>query len=313
MKTINELTGIEKTAYIVRIMGWDKVKAAFKSFDRATIEEIEKHIPDHAIMKELANELMTEFTHLVSNTVSSSESFSLLQAWDEEKTGSPNAAVKKLDGFVKLSQMSEEDILEFLSTESMINKVMILKNLPTELSQRVYALFDTKSKADYAIEAAVATELTEAQLSSVNDAIEARLAKGISKETSSMDKLLSLTDVVEEEELNEMLKLLPEDIATIIKENTLTFSIIASQDISVLSAIFDEVSTDDTAQAICGQPEDFQQKILSTFTPNKASDVEYAIDSVANPDDKKATSAAHRTVIAIAKDLQKKETISIVR
>ncbi|PSV01111.1 FliG C-terminal domain-containing protein [Photobacterium kishitanii] len=313
MKNIGELTGIEKIAYIVRIIGWDKVKVAFKSFDRETIEAIEKHIPAHAIMKDLANELMADFTHLVANTVSSSDDFSLLDAWDEEKNGSPNVVSRKLDGFVKLSQKSEKEIFEFLSSESMINKVVILKSLPIELSQRVFALFDTDSKASYAIEAASATELTDEHLISINSAIEKRLANSTGKTVTSIDKLLSLTDIVDEDELNIMLEKLPVDLAKVIRDNTLTISIIAAQDIKVLSAIFDEISSDDTAQAICGMPIEFQNKVLETLTPTRKADIKYAIESVANPNDKKATSMAHRAVISVAKELLKKEEIFIVR
>lgn len=313
MSEQNTMTGFAKIAYLTRLLGKEAMVNYTNEFDRETVEKIQAAIPDTAVLKKDADELLEEFNNLVASVINDSAVSGLTDAWDEHRNDSLIKIPPEFTGLQKLAKLNVDELYDFIGDEDVLNQVVILNHLPIELAKGVFQKLTIEDKALFAVNAATVRDISEEQLKYIDTTIELRLEKGTTKPERPVDKILPFTDTIDENELNDLLERIPEDLADEIKANTITFSNVAAQSESVIGLIFDELSSDEAAQALCTQPEELKQKVLATCTNNRIKDIEYALKSTAKPDDDNATKNAHRRIVAAAKALQSAGTIVIER
>ena len=307
------MSGYAKIAFLTRLLGKDAMVRYTNYFNRDTVEKIQAEIPVTAVLKTDADALLEEFNNLVASVIDDSAVSGLIDAWDNHHNDSLIRIPPDLTGLQKLAKFSVDDLFNFIEEEEILNQVVILKNLPIDLAKGVFQKLDIDNKAEFTVCAATAKDIPNEQLKYIDHAIEARIDNGTVKPEKAIDKVLPFTDVVDEVELNELLSRLPEDLAEEIRVNTITISIIAAQSEKVIGLVFERLSADTIAQALCTQPEEFKNKVLATCTNNRVKEIEYSLKSVAKPNDTVAVKNAQREVITIAKSLQSTEEIVILR
>ncbi|UKA04616.1 FliG C-terminal domain-containing protein [Photobacterium damselae] len=313
MSNKNGMSGVAKIAYLTRLLGKDAMVAYTNEFDRDTVEKIQSEIPDSAVLKSDADDLLEEFNSLMVSVINDSAVSGLTDAWDQHRNESLIKISPEFTGLQKLAKLTVDELFDFIASEEVLNQVVILNHLPIELAKGVFQKLSLEEKAKFTINAATVSSISDEQLKHVDTIIDRRLEKGVSQPDRPVDKVLPFTDTIDENELNGLLEMIPDELAEEIKANTITFTIVAAQSTEVLGLIFDELSSDEAGQALCTQPEELKQKIFSTCTNNRIKDIEYAIKSVAKPDDSIATADSHRRVVAAAKLLQSNGTITIER
>ena len=313
MSEQSTMSGHAKIAYLTRLLGKEAMINYTNEFDRETVEKIQAAIPDSAVLKTDADDLLSEFNNLISSVINDSSVSGLTDAWEEHRIDSLIKIPPEFTGLQKLAKLSVDELFEFIGDEDILNQVVILNHLPMELAKGVFQKLNIEDKALFTINAATASEISDEQLKHIDITIESRLSKGTVKAERPIDKVLPFTDTVDETELNDLLDRIPEALAAEIKANTITFSNIADQSEETIGLIFDELSSDVAAQALCTQPPDLKSKVLASCTNNRIKDIEYALSSVARAEDTNATKDAHRQAVSAAKMLQGAGTIIIDR
>ena len=313
MNDTTQMTGYAKIAYLTRLLGKDVMVKYTNELDRETVEKIQAAIPDTAVLKTDADQLLEEFDFLMKSVINDIAVAGLTDAWDDNQSDSMISIPPDLTGLQKLAKFDIEKLHDFIKEEDILNQVVILNHLPIELAKGVFQKLSVNDKASFTVSAATAKDISDEQLKYIDHTIEDRLERGTAKTEKPIDKVLPFTDTVDEDELNKLLSLIPSDLATEIKNNTITFSNVSEQSEETLGLIFDQLSSDVVAQALCTLSDDFKSKVLSTCTNNRIKDIEYSIKSSARPDDADAVKTAHREVVATAKKLQSNGDIVINR
>jgi len=310
---IESLTSIEKLAYLFHILGKESAGKLIKGLDRTLAAEIDAHAPK-SVSKPVAEQILREF-NIAARSIADGEQILATDIWDNIKNnGSANVEKTEVqEGFRRLNDMSPENVQEFLSSQSIITKIVVIKNVSPEMGQALFDLMSTEERADYAIESQSANEVTELFTQKISDAICKTLDEKKKDSSSGLDTFLSFTDGMSDEKFEELCNSLPEELAAKIRASTLTFNVIANQDNSTLSQIIGDLKSEFIALILNTLSEQQKSFIVDDLTKNKREEVEFYSKNEKLMADSDKLSEAQRASILKAKDLASKSSIMIVR
>nr|CAH7326213.1 FliG_C domain-containing protein [Vibrio chagasii] len=310
---IESLTSIEKLAYLFHILGKESAGKLIKGLDRTLAAEIDAHAPK-SVSKPVAEQILREF-NIAARSIADGEQILATDIWDNIKNnGSANVEKTEVqEGFRRLNDMSPENVQEFLSSQSIITKIVVIKNVSPEMGQALFDLMSTEERADYAIESQSANEVTELFTQKISDAICKTLDEKKKDSSSGLDTFLSFTDGMSDEKFEELCNSLPEELAAKVRASTLTFNVIANQDNSTLSQIIGDLKSEFIALILNTLSEQQKSFIVDDLTKNKREEVEFYSKNEKLMADSDKLSEAQRASILKAKDLASKSSIVIVR
>lgn len=311
---INNLTGVEKIAILIRAVGVTECAPLIKSLTKEQIEHVEAAAPANTLVKQQVIDVLSEFNK-ITNLVVGGKQESLMDAYEELNYDSSGVRgnTRRMNGFKKLSSMPAGQVYELVKREMPIHQVVILLQLPQKLGGEVWAMMSAEERAVFTIESEDAAEASLEVLMDINAVLEERLSSSDEKSESNLEKIFGFTDGMEEDQLDEFIDKLPVEIAEKIRANVLTFSHVVEQDQKTMTAILASISTTNIAAAFCLLEESELTRIKGSLSTTKAQDVTYNIEKIINKDDKKAISEAQRAIIFEAKKLQNEKTIEIKR
>ncbi|MCY9860980.1 hypothetical protein OTK49_00295 [Vibrio coralliirubri] len=311
----NNLTGTQKIALLIRTVGYNAIVPNLRNLqlDDSIYAQIDNETPD-TISKSTALAVLREFNASASLVVGGKRE-SLLDAIEDMGMNTGNSAKlsRKMHGFKKLQTMSADEIHQLIINEQPLHKAIIMFELPEKVSVEIFSLMTLDEQAKLTMEADKAESPSNQTLSAINGMLEEKLANQSNKSVGNLERIFAFTDGMDEVQLNSYLEKLPEEIASKIRANVLTFTHITEQSEKVLIEILGESSSNDIAQAFCQSSEEILEKMTASLTKTKAQDVTFSIDKTVNKEDKKAISEAQRAIILRAKQLQSDGKIIIVR
>ncbi|CAH7156376.1 FliG C-terminal domain-containing protein [Vibrio alginolyticus] len=310
---IESLTSIEKLAYLFHILGKESAGKLIKGLDRTLAAEIDAHAPK-SVSKPVAEQILREF-NIAARSIADGEQILATDIWDNIKNnGSANVEKTEVqEGFRRLNDMSPENVQEFLSSQSIITKIVVIKNVSPEMGQALFDLMSTEERADYAIESQSANEVTELFTQKISDAICKTLDEKKKDSSSGLDTFLSFTDGMSDEKFEELCNSLPEELAAKVRASTLTFNVIANQENSTLSQIIGDLKSEFIALILNTLSEQQKSFIVDDLTKNKREEVEFYSKNEKLMADSDKLSEAQRASILKAKELASKSSIVIVR
>ncbi|MGR5557843.1 FliG C-terminal domain-containing protein [Vibrio fortis] len=310
---IESLTSIEKLAYLFHILGKESAGKLIKGLDRTLAAEIDAHAPK-SVSKPVAEQILREF-NIAARSIADGEQILATDIWDNIKNnGSANVEKAEVqEGFRRLNDMSPENVQEFLSSQSIITKIVVIKNVSPEMGQALFDLMSTEERADYAIESQSANEVTELFTQKISDAICKTLDEKKKDSSSGLDTFLSFTDGMSDEKFEELCNSLPEELAAKVRASTLTFNVIANQENSTLSQIIGDLKSEFIALTLNTLSEQQKSFIVDDLTKNKREEVEFYSKNEKLMADLDKLSEAQRASILKAKELASKSSIVIVR
>ncbi|ELP6119124.1 TPA: hypothetical protein I7730_14245 [Vibrio vulnificus] len=310
---IESLTSIEKLAYLFHILGKESAGKLIKCLDRTLATEIDAHAPK-SVSKPVAEQILREF-NIAARSIADGEQILAADIWDNFKNnGSPNVEKTEIqEGFRRLNDMSPENVKEFLSTQSIITKIVVIKNIKPEMGQALFDLMTTEERTEFAIESQSANEVSESFTQKISEAICKTLDEKKKETSSGLDTFLSFTDGMADDKFEEMCNNLPEELAEKVRASTLTFNVITSQDDSTLSKIVGDLKSEYVAVIVNTLNEHQKSFIIEDLTKNKREEVEFYLKNEKVMGDTEKLSEAQRTSIQKAKELASKGNIVIVR
>jgi flagellar motor switch protein FliG len=320
----NKLTGPQKAAIFLMLMGEEFTSEVYKYLDEEDIKRIGiemakiEYIPSEAVKKVL-EEANIEAKEMLGDLSLSPEEFlkqSLLKAYGE-KGKEIYEEIKKEIGpeiFKKLKKLDPKTIASFLANEHPQTIAIILVHLEPELAGQVIPYLPEKVRSEVLLRIALLNKVDPEIVQEISDALEEELQSiggALGKRIGGPEKAAEILSHagrdLEEELLTEIEDENP-SLAEEIRKYLFTFEDFLNVDDFAIQTLLREISTDDLKLALKGASEEVREKFLRNMSKRAADLLKEELEMM-GPVRITEVEKAQQNIIRIAKKLEQEGKI----
>lgn len=324
----NKLTGPQKAAIFLMLMGEEFTSEVYKYLDEEDIKRIGiemakiEYIPADAVKKVL-EEANIEVRDILGNINVSPEEFlkqSLLKAYGE-KGKELYEEIKKEIGpeiFKKLRKLDPKTIASFLANEHPQTIAIILVHLDPFLSGQVLQLLPERIRGDVLLRIALLDKVDPEIVKEISDSLEAELqsvggalGKKIGGPERAAEVLAHAGRELEEELLTEIEDENP-SLAEEIRKHLFTFEDFLKVDDFAIQTLLREISTDDLKLALKGASPEVKEKFFRNMSKRAADLLKEELELMP-PVRITEVEKAQQNIIRTAKKLEQEGKIVLTR
>jgi len=290
----NKLTGPQKAAIFLMLMGEEFTSEVYKYLDEEDIKRIGiemakvEYIPAEAV-KKILEEANIEVKEILGNVNVSPEEFlkqSLLKAYGE-KGKELYEEIKKEIGpeiFKKLRKLDPKTIASFLANEHPQTIAIILVHLDPYLSGQVLQLLPERIRGEVLLRIALLDKVDPEIVKEISDSLEAELqsvggalGKKIGGPEKAAEVLAHAGRTLEDELLTEIEDENPA-LAEEIRKHLFTFEDFLKVDDFAIQTLLREISTDDLKLALKGASPEVKEKFFRNMSKRAADLLKEELD-----------------------------------
>ena len=324
----NKLTGPQKAAIFLMLMGEEFTSEVYKYLDEEDIKRIGiemakiEYIPAEAVKKVL-EEANIEVKEILGNINVSPEEFlkqSLLKAYGE-KGKELYEEIKKEIGpeiFKKLRKLDPKTIASFLANEHPQTIAIILVHLDPYLSGQVLQLLPERIRGDVLLRIALLDKIDPEIVKEISDSLEAELqsvggvlGKKIGGPEKAAEILAHAGRTLEDELLTEIEDENPA-LAEEIRKHLFTFEDFLKVDDFAIQTLLREISTDDLKLALKGASPQVKEKFFRNMSKRAADLLKEELELMP-PVRITEVEKAQQNIIRTAKKLEQEGKIVLTR
>jgi flagellar motor switch protein FliG len=324
----NKLTGPQKAAIFLMLMGEEFTSEVYKYLDEEDIKRIGieiakvEYIPAEAV-KKILEEANIEIKEILGNINVSPEEFlkqSLLKAYGE-KGKELYEEIKKEIGpeiFKKLRKLDPKTIASFLANEHPQTIAIILVHLDPYLSGQVLQLLPEKIRGEVLLRIALLDKVDPEIVKEISDSLETELqsvggalGKKIGGPERAAEVLAHAGRTLEDELLTEIEDENPA-LAEEIRKHLFTFEDFLKVDDFAIQTLLREISTDDLKLALKGASPEVKEKFFRNMSKRAADLLKEELDLMP-PVRITEVEKAQQNIIRTAKKLEQEGKIVLTR
>jgi flagellar motor switch protein FliG len=324
----NKLTGPQKAAIFLMLMGEEFTSEVYKYLDEEDIKRIGiemakvEYIPAEAV-KKILEEANIEVKEILGNINVSPEEFlkqSLLKAYGE-KGKELYEEIKKEIGpeiFKKLRKLDPKTIASFLTNEHPQTIAIILVHLDPYLSGQVLQLLPERIRGEVLLRIALLDKVDPEIVKEISDSLEAELqsvggalGKKIGGPEKAAEVLAHAGRTLEDELLTEIEDENPA-LAEEIRKHLFTFEDFLKVDDFAIQTLLREISTDDLKLALKGASPEVKEKFFRNMSKRAADLLKEELDLMP-PVRITEVEKAQQNIIRTAKKLEQEGKIVLTR
>jgi flagellar motor switch protein FliG len=324
----NKLTGPQKAAIFLMLMGEEFTSEVYKYLDEEDIKRIGiemakvEYIPAEAV-KKILEEANIEVKEILGNVNVSPEEFlkqSLLKAYGE-KGKELYEEIKKEIGpeiFKKLRKLDPKTIASFLANEHPQTIAIILVHLDPYLSGQVLQLLPERIRGEVLLRIALLDKVDPEIVKEISDSLEAELqsvggalGKKIGGPEKAAEVLAHAGRTLEDELLTEIEDENPA-LAEEIRKHLFTFEDFLKVDDFAIQTLLREISTDDLKLALKGASPEVKEKFFRNMSKRAADLLKEELDLMP-PVRITEVEKAQQNIIRTAKKLEQEGKIVLTR
>jgi flagellar motor switch protein FliG len=324
----NKLTGPQKAAIFLMLMGEEFTSEVYKYLDEEDIKRIGiemakiEYIPTEAV-KRILEEANIEVKEVLGNVNISPEEFlkqSLLKAYGEKGKELYEEIKKEIgpETFKKLRKLDPKTIASFLANEHPQTVAIILVHLDPYLSGQVLHLLSERIRGEVLLRIALLDKVDPEIVKEISDSLEAELqsvggalGKKIGGPEKAAEVLAHAGRTLEDELLTEIEDENPA-LAEEIRKHLFTFEDFLKVDDFAIQTLLREISTDDLKLALKGASPEVKEKFFRNMSKRAADLLKEELDLMP-PVRITEVEKAQQNIIRTAKKLEQEGKIVLTR
>ncbi|PMP68185.1 MAG: flagellar motor switch protein FliG [Thermodesulfobacterium geofontis] len=324
----NKLTGPQKAAIFLMLMGEEFTSEVYKYLDEEDIKRIGiemakiEYIPAEAVKKVL-EEANIEVREILGNINVSPEEFlkqSLLKAYGE-KGKELYEEIKKEIGpeiFKKLRKLDPKTIASFLANEHPQTIAIILVHLDPYLSGQVLQLLPERIRGEVLLRIALLDKVDPEIVKEISDSLEAELQSvggALGKKIGGPEKAAEVLAHAGRELEDELLTEIEDEnpaLAEEIRKHLFTFEDFLKVDDFAIQTLLREISTDDLKLALKGASSEVKEKFFRNMSKRAADLLKEELELMP-PVRITEVEKAQQNIIRTAKKLEQEGKIVLTR
>ncbi len=323
-----KLTGPQKAAIFLMLMGDDFASEVYKFLDEEDIKRIGvemakiEYIPSE-VAKRVLEEANIEAKDLLSNINISPDEFlkkSLIEAYGEKGKSLYEEIKKEIgpDTFKKLKKLDPKTIASFLASEHPQTIAIILVHLEPEQSGQVLQLLPDKVRGEVLLRIALLDKVDPEIVKEISDALEEELKSvggALGKKFGGPEKAAEILSHAGRELEDELLSEVEDENPTLaeeIRKYLFTFEDFLNVDDFAIQTLLREISTDDLKLALKGAPPELREKFFRNMSKRAADLIKEELEMM-GPVRITEVEKAQVNIIRIAKKLEQEGKIILSR
>ena len=321
-----DITGIQKAAILLIVVGEAAASEIFKNLDEDEIEGLTLEIanlPD--IPSSVLEGVLAEFRELIqAREYISKGGMDYASEVLEGALGAQRAAetlnkvqnIMHVTGFRRLRQVPATDLLEVVQAEHPQTMALILVNLKPEQSAAILKELPQEVQQDIIYRIATMERISPEMVDRIEAALESRFETTISGELSALEgtktaaELLNLSDRATEKRVLAELGTKDPDLATEIKNLMFVFEDIVGLDSKAVIRILQEVEGRDIAMSLKVASEEVKSVVFANVSERVATGIQEEMDFL-GPVRLGDVEEAQRKVVDVITDLEERGEIRI--
>lgn len=320
----NKLTGPQKAAIFLMLMGEEFTAQVYKYLDEEDIKRIGiemaklEYIPAEAVRKVL-EEANVEAKEILGDITVSPEEFlkqSLVKAYGE-KGKEIYEEIKKEIGpeiFRKLKKLDPRTIASFLANEHPQTIAIILVHLEPELSGQVLQFLPDKIRGEVLLRIALLSKVDPEIVKEISDALESELLSvggALGRKIGGPEKAAEILSHAGRELEDEILSEIEDEnpaLAEDIRKYLFTFEDFLKVDDFAIQTLLREISTDDLKLALKGASPEVKEKFFRNMSKRAADLIKEELEMM-GPVRISEVEKAQQNIIRVAKRLEQEGKI----
>lgn len=320
----NKLTGPQKAAIFLMLMGEEFTAQVYKYLDEEDIKRIGiemaklEYIPAEAVRKVL-EEANIEAKEILGDITVSPEEFlkqSLVKAYGE-KGKEIYEEIKKEIGpeiFRKLKKLDPKTIASFLANEHPQTIAIILVHLEPELSGQVLQFLPEKIRGEVLLRIALLSKVDPEIVKEISDALESELLSvggALGKKIGGPEKAAEILSHAGRDLEDEILSEIEDEnpaLAEDIRKYLFTFEDFLRVDDFAIQTLLREISTDDLKLALKGASPEVKEKFFRNMSKRAADLIKEELEMM-GPVRVSEVEKAQQNIIRVAKRLEQEGKI----
>jgi len=324
----NKLTGPQKAAIFLMLMGEEFTSEVYKYLDMEDIKRIGiemakiDYIPSEAV-KKILEEANIEAKEMLGDLSVVPEEFlkqSLLKAYGEKGKELYEEIKKEIgpETFKKLRKLDPKTIASFLSNEHPQTVAIILAHLDPDLSGQVLQLLPEKIRGEVLLRIALLNKVDPEIVKEISDALEAELqsiGSVLGKKIGGPEKAAEVLSHAGRELEDELLTEIEDENPTLaeeIRKYLFTFEDFLKVDDFSIQTLLREISTDDLKLALKGASPEVKEKFFRNMSKRAADLLKEELELMP-PVRITEVEKAQQNIIKTAKKLEQEGKIVLTR
>ena len=324
----NKLTGPQKAAIFLMLMGEEFTSEVYKYLDEEDIKRIGiemakiDYIPSEAV-KKILEEANIEAKEMLGDLSVTPEEFlkqSLLKAYGEKGKELYEEIKKEIgpETFKKLRKLDPKTIASFLSNEHPQTVAIILTHLDPDLSGQVLQLLPEKIRGEVLLRIALLNKVDPEIVKEISDALEAELqsiGSVLGKKIGGPEKAAEVLSHAGRELEDELLTEIEDEnpaLAEEIRRYLFTFEDFLKVDDFSIQTLLREISTDDLKLALKGASPEVKEKFFRNMSKRAADLLKEELELMP-PVRITEVEKAQQNIIKTAKKLEQEGKIVLTR
>lgn len=325
---LDKLTGPQKAAIFLMLMGEEFTSQVYKHLDEEDIKRIGiemakiDYIPSE-VAKRVLEEANIEAKDLLTNLSLSPDEFlkkSLIEAYGDKGKVIYEEIKKEVgpETFKKLKKLDPKTIANFLANEHPQTIAIILVHLEPELSGQVLQLLPEKIRGEVLLRIALLDKVDPEIVKDISDALEEELKAvggALGKKIGGAEKAAEILSHAGRELEDELLTEIEDENAPLaeeIRKYLFTFEDFLKVDDFAIQTLLREISTDDLKLALKGASEEIKEKFFRNMSKRAADLMKEELEMM-GPMRITEVEKAQMNIIRVAKKLEQEGKIVLSR
>ena len=327
-KPYSEMTGVEKSAILLIVLGPEKSAEIFKHLKEEEIEQLTLEIANtRSIAPEMKDEVLNEFYEVcLAQQYISEGGITYAKELLEKALGSEKAqsVIGKLTAslqvrpFEFVRKTDAGQLLNFIQDEHPQTIALILSYLPTSQSAAVISALPPAKQADVAKRIAMMDRTSPDVIQEVENVLERKLNALVNQDytivggVDSIVEILNTVDRGTERHILETLEIEEPELADEIRKKMFVFEDILSLDDKSIQRVLREVDNNDLAVALKNANENVQEAIFNNLSKRLATMIREDMEFM-GPVRLKDVEEAQQKIVNIIRKLEDSAEIIIAR
>ncbi len=327
-KPYSEMTGVEKSAILLIVLGPEKSAEIFKHLKEEEIEQLTLEIANtRSIAPEMKDEVLNEFYEVcLAQQYISEGGITYAKELLEKALGSEKAqsVIGKLTAslqvrpFEFVRKTDAGQLLNFIQDEHPQTIALILSYLPTSQSAAVISALPPDKQADVAKRIAMMDRTSPDVIQEVENVLERKLNALVNQDytivggVDSIVEILNTVDRGTERHILETLEIEEPELADEIRKKMFVFEDILSLDDKSIQRVLREVDNNDLAVALKNANENVQEAIFNNLSKRLATMIQEDMEFM-GPVRLKDVEEAQQKIVNIIRKLEDSAEIIIAR
>lgn len=327
-KPYSEMTGVEKSAILLIVLGPEKSAEIFKHLKEEEIEQLTLEIANtRSIAPEMKDEVLNEFYEVcLAQQYISEGGITYAKELLEKALGSEKAqsVIGKLTAslqvrpFEFVRKTDAGQLLNFIQDEHPQTIALILSYLPTSQSAAVISALPPDKQADVAKRIAMMDRTSPDVIQEVENVLERKLNALVNQDytivggVDSIVEILNTVDRGTERHILETLEIEEPELADEIRKKMFVFEDILSLDDKSIQRVLREVDNNDLAVALKNANENVQEAIFNNLSKRLATMIREDMEFM-GPVRLKDVEEAQQKIVNIIRKLEDSAEIVISR